>query len=229
MKTIKRNINQNEKAKLDTRVLEIQTRLGVGLNFKVVLFLFGISIASGFHIFYYDDSNWSLLSKLLIVTTPIGIWVVIQEYFKQKKNSNKELNSLVELQESGQISVMSININRIAKLQEHEDEGDLYLIENKENKCIYLWGAAFLPMGDKEFPSEQIEVYVDELVMSAINKRVNSNGKKLNPILVSTECKWAHYSKVGFPEELQLLGQTFDDILLEIEMSCPKMVHSLKI
>ena len=217
MTTIKRNIDSVEKEKLNTRISEITKSLNIRLNWITISILIGITIASAFHIYYFDYSNWSLTSKFSVCLAPIGIWVVIEQYFKQKKNGNKELKSLTEIRNEGQISVVSIELKRIAKLEEYEDEGDLYLIETKDKKCIYLWDAEYLLIDDKEFPSTQIEVYVDDTFKFGIDKKVKCSGNKLTPSIVNGKDKWSFFGKVGFPGELQVEEKPFDKIIEEIK------------
>lgn len=148
---------------------------------------------------------------------PIGIWVVIEQYMKQKKNGNKQLQSLTKIKNGNQISVVPIELNRIVKLEEYEDEGDLYLIETKDKKCIYLWDAEYLLIDDKEFPSEQIEVYVDDTFKFGINKKVKCLGNKLIPTIVKGKDKWSFYGKVSFPRDLQIEEKPFDKIIEELK------------
>ena len=97
MNTIKRNINSIEKEKLNARISEIRESLNIRLNLAVIIVLIGITVLSAVHIYYFDKSNWSLISKFSVCAAPIGIWVVIEHYFKQKKNGNKELMSLMSM------------------------------------------------------------------------------------------------------------------------------------
>ena len=217
MNTIKRNIDIKEKEKLNTRISEIKESLNIRFNWIVVFVLIGITIASMVHIIYFDKSNWSLISKFSVCVAPIGIWVVIERYFKQKKNGNKELKSLTDIQNEGQISVVTFELNRIAKLEEYEDEGDLYLIETKDKKCTYLWDAEYLLINDKEFPSDQFEVYVDDTFKFGIDKKVKCLGNKLTPTIINGENKWAFFGKVGFPGDLQIEEKPFDQIIEEIK------------
>lgn len=217
MNTIKRNINSIEKDKLNARISEIRESLNIRLNWTAIIVLIGITVLSAVHIYYFDKSNWSLISKFSVCAAPIGIWVVIEHYFKQKKNGNKELRSLTEIQNDGKVSVVPLELNRVAKLEEYEDEGDLYLIETKDKECIYLWDAEYLLVDDKEFPSEQVEVYIDDIFKFGIDKKVRCSGNKLTPIIVSGENKWSFYGKVGFPGDLHAEEKSFDKIIEEIK------------
>lgn len=216
MNTFKRNIDIIEKERLNVRVSEVRKSLDSSLNWVVIFILTGIIIASAIHIYYFDKSNWSLISKFSICAAPIGIWSVIEQYFEQKKNGNKQLKNLTEIQNENQITVVSIELNRIAKLEEYEDEGDLYLIETKDKKCIYLWDVEYMLVDDKEFPSDQIEMYVDDTFIVGIDKKVKCSGNKLTPIIINAESKLSFFEKVGFPENLQLEEKSFDKIMEEI-------------
>ena len=217
MNTIKRNINSVEKEKLRRRISEIKDSLNIRLSWTAIFILMGITVASAIHIYYFDKSNWSLISKFSVCMAPIGIWVVVEQYFKQKRNGNKELLSLSKIQNENQISVVPIELDRIAKLEEHEDEGDLYLIETKDKKCLYLWDVEYLLIDDDEFPSEQVEVYVDDTFKFGINRKVKCSGNKLTPTVINGETKWSFYGKVGFPGDLQVEEKPFDRIIEEIK------------
>jgi hypothetical protein len=217
MNAINRNIDSIEREKLDKRISEIRESLNIRLNWTAIFILLGITAASAIHIYYFDKSNWSLISKISVCVAPIGIWVVVEQYFRQKKNENKELQSLTEIRNENQILVISVELDRIAKFEEYEDEGDLYLVETKDKESIYLWDAEYLLFDDNEFPSEQVEVYVDDTFKFGIDKKVKCSGNKLTPIIVSGESKWTFFKRVGFPGDLQTEEKPFDKIIEEIK------------
>lgn len=217
MNTITRNIDSIEREFLDKRISEIKESLNIRLSWTAIFILVGITAASAIHIYYFEKSNWSLISKLFVCVAPIGVWVVVEQYLKQKKNGSKELQSLTEIQNKNQISVVPLELNRIAKLEEYEDEGDLYLIETKDKKCVYLWDAEYLLIDDKEFPSDQVEVYVDDTFKFGIDKKVKCSGNKLTPTIVNRENKWSFFEMVGFPGDLQVEEKSFDEIIEEIK------------
>lgn len=216
MKNIKRLLNNTEKAALDQRMAALRSSLQIRLNWKALLILIAIGLASGVHIRYYDASNWSIISKFLICIVPVGFWIVIEDYFKQKKNGSAELFALAKISKSGQISVLPLRINRIAKLEEHEDEGDLYLIENESGKCLWLWDAECLLVEDASFPGAQIEIYLDEPFRNVMGKKVKCSGEKRTPVVVDGSKKWAYFGKVGFPGDLQLEKMGFDEVIRAI-------------
>lgn len=219
MNTIRRNINPVERKKLEKGILNIEESLGTRINGLVVFILTGITIASAVHIYYFDKSHWSLISKLSVCVAPIGIWVLIEQYFKQKKIWREELKSLFEIRTQSHISVFPIDLNRIAKLK--GDEDDLYLIETKDKKCVYLWDDEYLLLEDKDFPSEQMEVYVDDTFKYVLNKKVKCFGSKVLPILVEAKKQEPFYEKMGFPEDLQIETRTFDSIIEAINLASP--------
>jgi hypothetical protein len=143
--------------------------------------------------------------------------VLVEQYFKRKKNGNRELESLVEIEVSGQVSVFPIDLNKIAKLEEYEDEGDLYLIETKDKKCIYLWDNEFYLADDKNFPSDRMEVYVEDAFKYGIGRKVKCIGNKMAPIIIKGDYKWSYFGKVGLPEDLQVEDKPFDAIIEEIK------------
>ena len=216
MKNIKRPLDETEKTALGQRIAALRSSLKVRLNWKAVLILAAIGLASGMHIRYYDASNWSIISKFLMCIVPVGFWIVIEDYFKQKKNGSVELLALAKISKSGQISVLPLRINRIAKLEEHGDEGDLYLIENESGKCLWLWDAEYLLVEEASFPAEQTEVYPDETFRNSMGKKVKCSGEKLTPVVVDGAKKWAYFGKVGFPGDLQWEKKGFDEVIRAI-------------
>ena len=159
MTTIKRNIDSVEKEKLNTRISEITKSLNIRINWITISILIGITIASAFHIYYFDYSNWSLISKFSVCLAPIGIWVIIEQYFKQKKNGNKELKSLTEIRNEGQISVVSIELNRIAKLEEYFRDESVIVHSNRLIDELFT----FIYNNNR---AEAMAGYNDDLVMS---------------------------------------------------------------
>ncbi|WP_171597250.1 hypothetical protein [Marinifilum caeruleilacunae] len=87
---MRRKINLKESEQLNNRISEIKNSLGIKLNWFLIIVLIGITIASAFHIYFFDKSNWSLISKFLVCAAPIGLWVLVEQYFKRKKSGNKE-------------------------------------------------------------------------------------------------------------------------------------------
>ncbi|NOU61989.1 hypothetical protein [Marinifilum caeruleilacunae] len=131
----------------------------------------------------------------------------------------------MEIQNKGQISVFPIDLNKIARLEEYEDEGDLYLIETKDKKCIYLWDNEYYLIDDKDFPSDKLEVYIENAFKYGIGKKVNCLGNKVTPIIVKGDYKWSYFGKLGFPDDLQIEDKQFDAIIEEINNESLTMAH----
>ena len=176
-----------------------------------------ITILSGIHIFYFDDSDWSLISKCLVCFAPIGIWVEIEFYFKHLKIENTEYTCLTSTLEKEEIEIVAINVQRIIKLEEYKDEADLYLIEQKDNSCVYLWDAEYLIQNSSDFPSEFIEIYQDIAVKFALDKKVTCYGNKLKMGTISGKCKWMYFGKHGFPGDLGKEDKNFEEVLDELK------------
>lgn len=211
----KRQINPAER-KILTRVINrLEKNSNAKLNWKAIIILTGATILFGIHIYYYEESNWSLPSKFLVCVCPIMIWIIIENKYKGKKKENKILSALKEISEIGLITIIPVNTTRIIEFEQKEDEGTLFLVEINKNERIYLDDEQWLIPHPGKFPCDKFDIYLDKNFAYAINRKVYCNGRKIEPIKVPGNIKWKYFD--GFPEDLSKEPKTFDEILSEIK------------
>ena len=85
MNTISRKLTPIEQKKLKASIQEYAINAERNLNWKAILIMLIVGILSGVHIYFYDKSDWSLITKFLVVLMPIGIWVLVENHFKDGK------------------------------------------------------------------------------------------------------------------------------------------------
>src|SRR5688572_28123529 len=134
----KRQINPAERKILMASINNLEKTLHAKLNWKAIIILSVATILFAIHIYYYDDSSWSLPSKFLVCVCPILIWIIIENKYKGRKKENKNLDHLKEIRDSGLIPFMQVSTNRVIKFQQKDDEGTWFLVENDKNERIYL-------------------------------------------------------------------------------------------
>ena len=216
MNTISRKLTPIEQKKLKARIKEYATNAERNLNWKAILIMLIVGILSGIHIYFYDKSNWSLITKFLVVLMPIGIWVLVENYFKDGKWMRIHYRNLKDIEAKTTTEVYEIDIKRIALMPEYEDEGNLYLIENSENQCLYLGDYEYLIGAEKDFPSSKIEVYADDTMKLVMDRKIRCFGEKLEMEKIDAEKKWIYFGKVGFDDDLKIIPKSFEEILKEI-------------
>jgi hypothetical protein len=182
MKLESRPLEREEMAKITATIEELDREVHRGLNVPLIIGLGAVTLGSAIHIYHYDASDWSLISKSLICLCLIIIWLIIEEKHKGRKNRIAGLEALKSMGRSGVVRVCRIQAKRVIAFEEKEDEGVLYLIECDTGKCIYLWDEQYLIPTDGPFPSETIEVYLDDTFKYALEEKVNCKGKRVDTI-----------------------------------------------
>jgi len=210
----KRQINPPERKILTASINNIEKTLHAKLNWKAIIILFIATILFAMHIYYYEDSNWSLPSKFLVGVCPIMIWVIIENKYKGKKKQSKNLAHLKGIRDSGLIPVLQVCTNRVIMFQQKDDEGTWFLVENDKNERIYLYDEQWLI--PTKFPCHKFDIYLDKDFAYTVGRKVYCNGKKIESIKVPGKISWKYFEE-GFPEDLSKEPKTFEEILSEIK------------
>ena len=216
MTTQNRQLNIKEKETLEEEIRSLSNEFNKSLNWTFIVTLAVITILCAFHIYHYDKSNWSLISKTLVCVCPIGIWVIVENKFKGRRKTMAYINELKSINATSTIQVLSIDIKRVIKFQEKDDEGTLYLIETGNSDCIYLWDNQWLISEDLNFPKEHLEVYMNDNFINAMSSKVNCYGRQIEPITISGKQKWSYFED-SFPADLQKESKTFDEIVTKLK------------
>jgi hypothetical protein len=210
-----RQLSITESERLNASVDSLEKTLHGKLNWKAISLLSFATILFAIHIYYYEDSNWSLPSKFLVCVCPIAIWIIVENKYKGRKKENKILDHLKRIRDSGLITVLPVNTNRIIEFQEKEDEGTLFLIEINKNERIYLDDEQWL-ISPTKFPCDKFDIYLDKDFAYTMGRKIYCTGKKIESLKVPGTIKWKYFED-GFPEDLSKEPKTFDEILSEIK------------
>jgi hypothetical protein len=215
MTTDQRQINSDEERDLVKEINSVTKEIKAPLKWGwifICLILTGLSVI---HIYYYDESNWSVISKILVCVCPILIWCLLELRFKGKKQQRKFLNELQAIVNKGRIAVLRIIAKRVIKFEEKDDEGTLYLIEDVNGNSIYLWDDQYLIPEEVKFPRQNIEIYLDRPVVWALATKVICSGEEVEVLKISGDKKWTFF-KNGFPEDLEKYNKPVDTIIAEL-------------
>ncbi|WP_158975836.1 hypothetical protein [Cellulophaga sp. L1A9] len=177
---IERELSAKEIKQIDAAIKKKQTK--VRLRFEVILGLLLAVFLFGWHIYEYDDSNWSLPSKWGIVISFMAIWMYIESYFELNRKNKKEVITLINFKKKNLLSMMVIEPKRVMKVMDFPKGETIYLIEKKTGKCFYL-----LNIEDsfcKEFPTSIFEYYLDSTYRYATNMEVNCKGDKIDLVVI---------------------------------------------
>lgn len=217
MKTETRILNADETHKLEKSILKLEKAVDAKLNWSAILILLLLTALFAIHIYYYDKSNWSLISKFLVCVCPIIIWVMIENKYKGRKKRISRLKELKEIEKSKTIDIIEMNARRIIEFLEKEDEGTLYLVENTSGECIYLWDEQYLLSEHKLFPCDRFDIYTDNNFTYAIEEKVYCKGKRIESIRISGDRKWSYFKDIRFPSHLEIEQKGLDEIIDEIK------------
>ncbi len=217
MKTEKRQLDSNEISQLSESIQRLEKEANPKFNWTAIFILALLTAVFAIHIYYYDKSNWSLISKFLVCVCPIIIWVIVENKLKGRKKKIEVLIELKEIEKRKVINVIEINANRIIEFLEQDDEGILYLIEKTDGQCIYLWDEQYLITEDNPFPCNKFDIYIDSNFKYAIEEKVNCKGEYIESIKVSGNNKWRYFKDRGFPEDLEIESKTLEEVIEEIK------------
>lgn len=215
MKAKNRPLDSSESSNLSESIRQLEKN-APKINWTAILVFSLLTILSAIHIYYYDKSNWSLISKCMVCFCPIIIWIIIENKYKGR---TKTLNELKEIENRKIINVVEINARRVIEFSEGEDEGTLYLIEQEDGQCVYLWDYEYLISEDKSFPCDRFDVYTDNEFKYAIKEKVKCMGERIEPIKISGKDKWDYFDAKGFPNDLEIEKKAFDEVMNEISFA----------
>lgn len=200
--------------KINNAIQNLIAKESKAFNWKSFFICLALLILSIIHIYFYSFSNWSIPSKFLVSILPVWFWVIIEDYFKNKKSSHRKLLAIQELKNNAKIEVFSIHANKVALLDEYEDEGVCYLIEMKNGECLYLWDNQYnFP---NCFPNDYFEYYLNKVYSYCVDETILCLGSKINFIDIDGNSKWNYFSKRGFPSNFEPTKGTFDQTIQEI-------------
>lgn len=211
----KRQINAAERKVLMAEIERREKDLNTRLNWKAIIILTVITFLSAIHIYYYDDSNWSLISKFLVSTCPIVIWVVFEIRYKGKKKEKNILNELKKINKENSIDTIKVTTDRVIQFEQQDDEGVLFLIETKKER-IYLDDEQWLIPYPRKFPCKEFDIYLDKNFSYALGRKVYCSGKKIDPIKIPAKIKWKLFED-GWPLDISKEPRTIEEILSEIK------------
>ena len=217
MQIKKRQLNDSESKKLSKKIKELEKINYLKINWIVISTLVLLTCLFAVHIYFYDKSNWSLISKFLVCLCPIIIWIYIENKVKIKKQSSKSLNQLKEIQLKKSIEIIEVEANRIIEFLEKEDEGILYLIETLDGESFYLWTEQYLIPENGNFPCNKFHIYFNNEFKYAIDEKIYCKSEKIDTIQISGDDKWSYFEKRGFPADLELEKQKFEDIIYALK------------
>lgn len=209
MEISNRELSDEELKKLSKSLNELEKQSSY--NFFIISILILLTIFSFFHIYYNNFSNWSIISKFLVCSCPIYIWVVIENKLKFKSKSLGLYKSLKNIKQSNSINIISIKANRILEFRESDDEGIFYLVENSEGICFYLYDEQYLI--PEQFPCDCFDIYTDKNFVYAIDEKLVCKGSKIQLIIVSDKVKSSYFNQNGIPSDLQIENKSFDEIV----------------
>ncbi|WDF46360.1 hypothetical protein PQ459_15835 [Chryseobacterium sp. KACC 21268] len=216
MQITSRKLNSNENDKLSLSIKELEKANDLKINWLVIFSLLISTCLFAIHIYYYDKSNWSLLSKFLVCLCPIIMWIYIENRVKIKKQSNRDLNKMQEFKSKNSIDIIEINTSRIVEFLENDDESILYLIENINGESIYIWDEQYFISENNPFPCDKFEIYLDDIFIKLIGEKVFCKGERIESIEISGEDKWKYFQK-GFPQDLEIEKRNLNEVIGEIE------------
>ena len=212
----KRQLNVAERKVLIAEIKRLERDLNTRLNWKSIIILTVITFLSAIHIYYYDDSNWSLISKFLVSTCPILIWVVFEFRYKGKKKEKNLLLDLKKINNENSIDIIKVTTDRVIQFEQQDDEGVLFLIETKKER-IYLDDEQWLIPYPRKFPCTEFDIYLDKNFIYAIRRKVYCIGKKIEPIKIPAKIKWKLFEENGQPLDLSKEPRTIEEILSDIK------------
>src|SRR5688500_15138247 len=213
MKSATRPLHATELSKLSTTIQQLEKQEGKPLNGYVVVALAGVAMFSALYMYYYG-THW--IPIVLLVVCPIIIWVMFENKYKGRKGNLKYLNVLKEIERKKSIEVIEVTTSRIIEFDEKEDEGRLFLIEQTDGRCFYLYDVHLLIYEELPFPCDKFEIYKDEIFYTAIDERIYSTGNKIEGIKVSGKVKW-DYLKDQWPDDLEIEEKSLNEVLEEIK------------
>lgn len=211
-------ILQKHTRPLDTKETKILTKIRSALQ-KDLLRGFkwpqlSTAILLGFACLYL--ATWTryevvrFLLGILSVFCLAYLVILPYEYLKERRKAKETIRKATRLLRSGVVEVISVKAKQIAVAKEHEDEGDLYIIEMENNSVLYMWDQTHTLK--KNFPCLEFEVYDQEFV-ELIGRQINSLSEKIKPVVIDAASKNRYFKKTGSPEHLSVDRKNFEKLI----------------
>ncbi len=160
-------------------------------------------------------TRYDLITFILGVSAVFSIGYVFFmpfEAYKDIRRANKMIRKIDDMLEADVLEVSPVNATQIARAKEYEDEGDLYIIEMKDSRILYI--RDFDHNLRKGFPCLEFELY-DEEFRDLTGRLINPISEKIKPIEVDSMAKWNFFQKSP-PEHLQIQKTSFDRLIEKI-------------
>lgn len=158
-------------------------------------------------------TRYDLVTFLLGVSAFFSLGYVIfmpYEAYKDIRRAKKMIRKIDSVMDGGTVEVTPVKATRVAMAKEHEDEGDLYLVEVANDQLLYVWD--FDHNLRKGFPCLEFEFY-DEEFQVLIGRQINPISEKIKPIVIDSEGKWNYLKKFGSPGHMEIRKGNFDRII----------------
>jgi hypothetical protein len=192
-------------------------REAVNLRRFLIPFLLGAICA---YLAYQTDFKILMLLFGTIAILSLGyIFFIPFEIFKEFKIVKAKLVALNAALQKETVDVSPVSAKQFALAKEHEDEGDLYIIETTEGNILYVWDDDYNLK--KVFPCLSFEVYEQEFA-KLIGRQVNPLSEKINPIVVDAKAKWAYLENNGAPGNLSVEKKDFNKLVTAMTASLSK-------
>lgn len=129
---------------------------------------------------------------------------------KDIRRARSVIRKVDEILNLGSIEVSPVSARQVAVAKEHEDEGDLYIVELEDNSVLYLWDKD--DNFRKGFPCLQFELYNEEFAR-VIGRQLNPLSEKIKPVAIDDLSKWNYLRKFGSPDHRQVQKASFDKVV----------------
>ena len=135
------------------------------------------------------------------------------EYFKDRKRARIMRGKVDEVLRAGMVEVAPVTAKQVALAKEHEDEGDLYIVEMEKGHVCYMWDRGYNLK--KNFPCLEFEIY-SEVFAQLIGRQINPLSEKMKPVIIDPRAKWNYLKKSGAPDHLYIEKKNFEKLIEKI-------------
>lgn len=209
---LQRPLKDRELKILDKRLKQLDKNFKRQMRFFLIWTL--LALAIGFFAYFKMDTGNDILWLVVTVVIYVGIavWVVGEEYLKQRK----ERNGIAFLKTHNLVTAIEVHSDTYYELKEEEDEGVYYLFQLPDNKVFSFGGQDFYP--SKKFPSDKFEIVEgrgpdgEVLLLETF-----SDGKKIKPTrVIAGQEKWNLLNNPNYPnpKKLTVVEGKIEDYLL---------------
>ena len=135
------------------------------------------------------------------------------EYFKDRKRARVMRGKVDEVLDEGMVEVAPVTAKQVALAKEHEDEGDLYIVDIDKGHVCYMWDRGYNLK--KNFPCLEFEIYSEEF-SQLIGRQINPLSEKMKPVIIDPRAKWNYLNKTGAPDHLAIEKRNFEKLIEKI-------------